>query len=439
MIDMPMTCPGVAELETMCSDLARSGVPVDVIGYSRGGHPISLISLDRGSALDALVVGTPHPNEPIGGRTIQVMLDMLMGQSPALAALPFNWHFIPTIEPDGLAANEGWLATPHDARAYFRGFYRPAFRHQAEYSFPLRTRRYRFDASTPETLAWMSAIDRLRPALMVSLHNAEHGGAFNVLSRASPGLADELCGQARGHGIALDESGDPYAEQQVLAPGVFLATDLRDLVDHAPAGAWTAGDSSFGYAARHGTLGLVPEVPMWQEAEVDGQRSSADAWAGLPALYDATSHLVHGATSAVEGHADADLFLAAVQEGVAIMPRVLEALMREPVRPLPAGLVNVNRRRLRLLPLRTLGMLSRWCRESATGCADSTRCHALRAIERQATDLLDGQWADGSLAAGMVPVPLHAAVAAQLQAILSAARAVASAPAATRPREAGAS
>jgi hypothetical protein len=438
-IDMPMTCPGVAELEAVSGALARRGVPVDVIGYSRSGRPIRLISMDYGGTLDALVVGTPHPNEPIGGRTIQVMLDLLLRQSPALAGLPFNWHFIPTIEPDGLAMNAGWLATPHDLRAYVHGFYRPAFRHQAEYSFPLQTQRYRFDVSTPETLAWMSAIDRLRPALMVSLHNADHGGAFNVLNRAEPGLAVELSGQARSHGIALDVAGDPLVEQQALSPGVFLADDFSALVDHAPAGVWTAGDSSFGYAARHGTLGLAPEVPMWQEAEVDGQRSSADAWAGLREFYAATCDLVDRALHLVGGGTESDLLLAAVAEGGAVLRRLIEAQARQPNRALPTTQVNMQRRRLRMLPLRTLSMLNRWCRETTAGCNDAVLCRMLAELKRQATGLVESQWGDRSLTVGMVPVPVRAAVATQLQAILSAASAVASAPPASRTPVAGTS
>ncbi|MBU6271315.1 MAG: hypothetical protein KGQ67_08440 [Betaproteobacteria bacterium] len=75
--------------------------------------------------------------------------------------MPFRWHVIPSIDPDGLALNDGWLATPGDFRAYARGFFRPAFADQAEYSFPLQAGAYRFERVAPETRAWMSVIDRL--------------------------------------------------------------------------------------------------------------------------------------------------------------------------------------------------------------------------------------------------------------------------------------
>lgn len=80
---------------------------------------------------------------------------------------------------------------------------------------------------------------------MVSLHNADLGGVFTVLSRPHGDLARELSRVAAGHGIALDEDGDPYAELPKLAPGVFQAEDLVGLAERAPQ-AWAAGNSSSG-------------------------------------------------------------------------------------------------------------------------------------------------------------------------------------------------
>lgn len=421
-MNVPLGCPGFNELEAMCSELSSRGVPVAVIGHSRGGRPIRLISPVSGGPLNALVVGTPHPNEPIGGRTIQVMLEMLLRQAPAFAALPLQWHLIPTIEPDGLVLNDSWLRSPHDVGAYFKGFYRPAFRHQAEYAFPLSTRRYDFAQVTPETQAWMSAIDDLQPALMVSLHNADHGGAFNVLSRPHLGLARELSHQARSHGIALDEAGDSFAEQQTLAPGVFLADDFGAVVEQVP-DAWTAGNSSFGYASRYRTLGLVPEVPLWQEVETEGESSSSRVWAGLAAGYEATIALAGQAEAMASGATQPDLLLDAVMEGVPILRRVMAAQSREQPASMPSTLANLTRRRLRMLPLRTLGMLCRWC--EAPAMAVPGRQPARAQLGRRATELMVRQLDDESLTTGMVPVPIQAAVAVQLQAILSAAAAVA--------------
>lgn len=420
---LPVTCPGFEDLESMCSDLSRRGVPVTLIGHSRGGRPIRMISPAMEGAIDALVVGTPHPNEPIGGCTIQAMLDLLLKRAPALAALPLRWHFIPTIEPDGLALNGSWLSTPHDPGAYFRGFYRPAFRHQAEFAFPLITPHHRFDTPTPEARAWMSAIDELRPALMVSLHNADHGGAFHVLSRPHPGLAAELSLQSRRHGIALDEGGDPYAEQRPLAPGVFLADDFEAIVAQAP-GAWTAGNSSFGYASQYGTLGLVPEVPLWQETEVDGESPPSRVWAGLADDYEATIAMANEAEAMAGEARPPDLLLDALVESAAILRRIMVAQSRGASAAMPSTLANLARRRLRMLPLRTLGMLCRWCDAHVPMVSGHRALAARQGLGRKASDVLTRLLDDPSLTDGMVPVPLQASVTTQIEAILSAAAAV---------------
>ena len=418
------TLPGVDELDGLCHELAGAGVPVQRIGTSRGGRPIHLVSPPSTARLNVLVVGSPHPNEPLGGLTIATLLAMLRSQHPKVAQLPLRWHFIPSIEPDGLALNGSWLNTPHDYRAYCRGFYRPAFRHQAEYAFPLRTSRYNFDQPSPETRVWMSAIDQLRPAFMASLHNADHGGAFNVLSRPHPELAAQLSRQARGHGIALDELGDALGEAEPLAPGVFLAEDLAAIVERTP-GVWTAGNSSFGYAAPHGTLGLAPEVPMWQEAEVQGQALLSEAVKGLTGSYEATIALVEQARAQAGAGTGSDLRWAATDDVAAILRRLMVVHAKLPGVPVSAAMANLTRRRFRMLPLRALGMLIPWCQTQSGHAGGGDRQRALARIEQAAVDLMERELADASLTTGMVAVPLRAAVAAQLQAVLTAAAAIA--------------
>jgi len=417
------TLPGINELDELCRDLAGAGVPVRRIGTSRGGRPIHLVSPPSTARLNVLVVGTPHPNEPIGGLTIITLLAMLRSQHPMVAQLPLRWHFIPSIEPDGLAFNGSWLNTPHDFSAYCRGFYRPAFRHQAEYAFPLKTSRYNFDQPSPETRAWMSVIDQLRPAFMASLHNADHGGAFNILSRPHPELAAQLSQQARGHGIALDELGDTLGEAEPLAPGVFLAEDFAAIVERRP-GLWTAGDSSFGYSAAYATLGLAPEVPLWQEAEVQGQRLLSEAVKGLSGSYEATITLVEQARIYAAG-TGSDLRWAATEDVGAILRRLMVVHAKLPGVPISAAMANLTRRRYRMLPLRALGMLIPWCQTQSSQAGGGDRQRALARIEQAAADLMERELSDASLTAGMVPVPLRAAVAAQLQAVLTAAATIA--------------
>ncbi|MGW2183860.1 hypothetical protein ACWCXX_38975 [Streptomyces sp. NPDC001732] len=51
-----------------------------------------------------------------------------------------------------------------------------------------------FDGQLPETLATMSVVDELQPALSVGLHNADTGGCFLMASRPEPGPVGVLAG-----------------------------------------------------------------------------------------------------------------------------------------------------------------------------------------------------------------------------------------------------
>lgn len=78
-----------------------------------------------------------------------------------------------------------------------------------------------------------------------------------------------------------------------------------------------------------------------------------------------------------------------------------------------------------MLPLRTLGMLDRWCRMPPAGAIAAERRQSLDSLSRDTADLLSGELADDSLVAGMIATPPRIAAAAQLHATLSSARALA--------------
>jgi hypothetical protein len=421
--------PGFDDLEALCAGLADDGVPLHTLGTSREGRPIRLLSPGGAGPLNALVVGTPHPNEPIGGLTLAFLVQALQRAHPALTRLPFRWHFIPTIEPDGLVRNQGWLASPHNAEAYFSNFFRPALDEQAEYTFPLQSGGHAFDHPTPENLAWQAAIERTQPDLLVSLHNAEHGGAFYVLSRDEGGLAARLSARPPLHGIAVDEQGDPLAEMLPMARGVFQALDFAALVPQRP-DAWQAGQSSFGHCARHGTLGLIAEVPYWQEAPVD---AAAEPEAlrevfrpALLACQQALSIMVPVLPALAPAlHGPARGQLRAVREGVMTLERVCAALARLPAATMPAATAHVQRRGARLLPLRTLSMFAQLCDELCARPAASIDATLLQAAARAAWAQLRAELRDPALRGGMQPVPLRDAVALQVEAVLMAAEALA--------------
>lgn len=272
--------PGPEDLETDailsllgCADR----VGVECLGMSRAGRRIPLLTIGDGPS-SALIVGAPHPNEPTGCLTILRMLDRL-----AKEPVPgWQWHFIPAIDIDGLALNEGWFSDSPDLETYLAHFYRPPFRLQPEYGFPIELPGYEFSAETPETRCWRAALDIAQPRLQCSLHGADTGGSFFILSTEAPELAAELAGLPSRFGFSLNEIGEPLAEMTTHRPGVFSFPDVAQILARGQqteaASGWNAGDSSAGFAARRlGTFSMSCEVPLWRDAR-EGDSSPSGRW-----------------------------------------------------------------------------------------------------------------------------------------------------------------
>lgn len=253
-------------------------VQVRQLGMSRTGRPIPLLSIGEGEN-SALIVGAPHPNEPTGCLTVLAMLTR-MAHEPYLEKNPgWQWHFIPAIDIDGIALNEGWFSERPEITSYLAHFYRPPFRLQPEYSFPIDVPNYRFDAETPESACWRRALEITRPRLQCSLHGADVGGSFFLLSDNDPQLTDELVRLPAQLGVALNEVGEPLSELRTIRPGVFAFPSVSDAIAQsagaAPHANWNAGDSSSGFASRRfGTFSMTCEVPLWRDAREGDQTPS---------------------------------------------------------------------------------------------------------------------------------------------------------------------
>ncbi|MBT2226972.1 M14 family zinc carboxypeptidase [Nonomuraea sp. NEAU-A123] len=234
------------------------------IGASRRGEPLELVSIGDGRQ-NALVFGGPHANEPAGFLTVLRLASALC--EDAAERHGFTWHFIACVDPDGARLNEGWYGGPYTISHYHRHFYRPSMSDQPEWTFPIPSGRKRFDRPLPETLALMRVIDELRPAFMLSLHNADFGGAYFQISRDVPGLPAELAAIAAGQGVPLDLGPIDTVGYQVAGPGVTLLPPAEH-IDFVETGGdartpRTYGASSWHYADRYGTFTLIAEVPLW--------------------------------------------------------------------------------------------------------------------------------------------------------------------------------
>lgn len=253
---------------------------VERLGSSREGRPIDLISVGRGSRA-ALIVGAPHANEPIGCATIIRLLTRLARDHALREGLDWQWHFIPAIDIDGIALNEDWFRGERTLERYLDHFYRPPFRLQPEYAFPLDVAGYRFDKQTPESSCWRLALDRIRPQLHCSLHGADTGGSFFLVSDCQPRLCKALADLPAQSDITLNTIGDTSVELAELAPGVFSFPSIDAMIANAismhrpPEDAWNAGDSSAGYSAkRFRSFNMVCEVPLWRDVRERDPRDS---------------------------------------------------------------------------------------------------------------------------------------------------------------------
>jgi hypothetical protein len=289
------------------------------VGTSAQGEQLSCLTIDVPGAAgraapEALVVGLPHPNEPIGGLTALHLARRLAQDSELRSRLGHRWHIVTCIDPDGLRLNEGWLKGPYTRDHYARHFYRQAGPEQIEWSFPLDYKQAWFDAVPPETFALMRLIDEHKPALLASLHNSEVGGAYYYLSRPEPGLHPVLQGLPGRMGIELDR-GEPEAPwMPAIDEAIYPLIDVRDAYDHleevGALQAFSGGNSTGAYASRHGTLTLVCELPYWTHPEALDTTPSdigyADALIANAAELRALGEILTRSLTSIDPHVQAE-------------------------------------------------------------------------------------------------------------------------------------
>ncbi len=246
------------------------------LGKSRQGNPIEALKIGNGSKT-GLMVGLPHPNEPIGAMMLEFFSRKLAEDASLRKDLDYTWYFIKSVDPDGTRLNEGWYKGPFTITNYARHFFRPPSQQQVEWTFPVDYKTYSFHDTLPETQAWMNLMDRYPPDFIFSLHNAGFGGVYLYLSQDLPDLYApfyELVNKT-GLPLHLGEPEVPYAI--TYSKAVYRMLGLSDHYDFIeqnlegdPATVLSAGSSSFEYAKRSGNpLYLVCEMPYFYSPSID--------------------------------------------------------------------------------------------------------------------------------------------------------------------------
>lgn len=272
----------VDEMDASTLQLAKDYpdvVTVTEVGRSRWNHPIYCLKIGSGSQ-NALMYGTPHPNEPIGAMMLEFFSRELAKNEELRRELDYTFYIIKSSDPDGTSLNEGWFKGPFTISHYQRNFYRPSFAQQVEWSFPIDYKTLHFHAPIPETKVLMELIDQKKPTFIYSLHNAGFGGCYWYLTEGDEALYKELYRQPALEKVplSLGEPEAPYCEE--FYPGVYRMLGVKAHYDYLekfvpdkdPATMITSGTSSDEYANREGKIvsrALVNEMPYFYDPRID--------------------------------------------------------------------------------------------------------------------------------------------------------------------------
>ena len=426
----------IDELEASTRAAARDArVAITPLGFSRLGRPIEMISIGEG-AHDALIVGVPHANEPLGAVTVERMISLLLASERERR--DYRWHFIKAIDPEGLKLNGHWLKT-RTVASYLENFFRPALYRQPETTFPLDIPGARFDASTPENEAWQRAFALTRPSLHASLHHCDFGGGFFSLSRALPGALAGLEQALQESRLGIDTLEDDVMVMERWTAAIHRYPSVPELTASAKAAGaawaypWTVGEMSPGFGeARYGTFTLIAEVPQWDSASLHDASSSGvsrgEHEARLRKLSSSARDIV---VRHIADFPEADLgpdakeCLWALQEGLKMLPASGPETSPDAV----SGQCMLSRRdfdlahtRQALYVLRSYGLLHRLASLVLGNEADNVAALRAQAVTAAAIRLELAVLAEHTT---FTPIPIEVLTSMQMRAIFVCAEALA--------------
>ncbi|MFC4589431.1 M14 family zinc carboxypeptidase [Sphaerisporangium corydalis] len=414
--------PSVDEMHAELDEIAARHpglVRLRRIGTSRLGEPLRVLTVGDGPR-DALVIGGPHPNEPIGSLTAGQLAWRLCEDAGLREELGYRWHLIPCVDPDGARLNEGWYAAPGDRRRYARHFYRPAWADQVEWTFPLTGDGYTFDRTLPETEALIGVMDEVRPAFVYSLHNGEYSGAYYYINRDDTVLAARLTELPGLEGIPLHHGEPELPGATLIAPAVY----------RSPGGArqaeiFGAGGGSADYAARFGALHLITELPYWADARVADTTPTSTPYgdvlkAGLSAQRDLIDTLRPAMDAVRRDLTVRSPFRRSAEDMFDTYRKFGDEWEGLPGADRPATVAERfgNRQTLHMRRLRFAGT---FCRMLDAEAAAGNLTLAVRRERARVRELFEGWCDEAEEESGGRPIPLRGLVAVQLAAALVAA------------------
>ncbi|WP_158710382.1 M14 family zinc carboxypeptidase [Streptomyces sp. NRRL F-5126] len=376
---VPPRYPTVGELTARAGALAAAHpgrATVRRIGSSRGGEPLTLLTVGGGGDRDVLVVAGPHANEPVGGATALRIAEHLVSRERDDGPGAATWHLLLCLDPDGARRNERWLNGPMTFDHHFRRMFRPNFYEQPEWLHA------RSEAELlPETRALIDLQDEVRPFLQCSLHGVDVGGSFVQLTRDLPGIARPLARSAARLGIPVELS--PFDAFFWPSPG----TGVFDMPppsrrDQFAVALSSSHASTWYHPYAYGTVTAIVEAPMWAADEIADPSPHPDP-CGAMALASRTTErdaafLADTAERVRPRIPDHGMpLLLTVDEFLRSCPSLVDEWRPESFAAFPGGLGGFNRAQVlaltiaaRRLVLRTAGMLYQAVEACGPGARD---------------------------------------------------------------------
>lgn len=265
----------VDELEASTDDLLGRHPQISAwqCGVSRQGHPIRCLEVGRGPR-HAVIIGLPHPEEPVGTLLLEYLLPLLATTDLA-DRLGFRFSIVKVGDPDGTRVNEPWFAAPHELDRLLLSTYRPASSDQLEWAFPFSYKGYAYTRPLPEAQAIMAIIDRAPVDFIMGLHDSTFCGAYFYVTDADAGLVARLGAAADDAGIPRHRGEPEVPYLETLGDAVYRNFSLRDEYDYlqshgqTPAAVLDSGTSSDDYAGDlWGSYSLTAEVPYFTSVKI---------------------------------------------------------------------------------------------------------------------------------------------------------------------------
>jgi len=277
----------VDEMDASSKKLAETfpeAVSIKEIGRTREDHPLYCLRIGDG-ALNALLFGLPHPNEPIGTMMLEYLTWELAKNKELRDRLGYTFYVVKAWDADGAKKNEGWFKGPFTVTNYMRNFFRPAGFEQVDWTFPIEYKLLHFRDSIPETVAMMKLIDEIRPRFIYSLHNAGFGGVYWYMSAPTPEIFDALHAVPDKYGVPMHKGEPETPSCTELSQSIYASLGMASEYDYLEqyggkpmselVGMFKCGDCSAAYAAeRWGSFTFLTELPYFYDPRIDDSSDS---------------------------------------------------------------------------------------------------------------------------------------------------------------------